>query len=53
MAFFCAFQSAAATMRPKTMLRVAKSLYPPDKQEEATETVLKQAELLSDAWAGA
>jgi type I restriction enzyme R subunit len=27
--------------------------YPPDKQEKATETVLKQAEVLSEAWAGA
>jgi type I restriction enzyme, R subunit len=27
--------------------------YPPDKQEKATETVLEQAALLSDEWAGA
>ncbi|MGY8682063.1 type I restriction endonuclease subunit R [Bradyrhizobium sp. UFLA05-153] len=33
----------------KTLLRRYK--YPPDKQEEATETVLKQAEALSGAWA--
>jgi type I restriction enzyme R subunit len=33
----------------KTLLRRYK--YPPDKQEEATETVLKQAEALSEAWA--
>lgn len=33
----------------KTLLRRYK--YPPDKQEEATETVLKQAESLSEAWA--
>jgi type I restriction enzyme R subunit len=25
--------------------------YPPDKQEKATETVLEQAELLSENWA--
>jgi len=25
--------------------------YPPDKQEKATETVLEQAEVLSEAWA--
>ncbi len=25
--------------------------YPPDKQEKATQTVLKQAEILSEAWA--
>jgi len=24
--------------------------YPPDKQDEATDTVLKQAELLSEGW---
>ncbi len=33
----------------KTLLRRYK--YPPDKQEEATETVLKQAEALSAGWA--
>jgi type I restriction enzyme R subunit len=27
--------------------------YPPDKQEKATQTVLKQAALFSEAWAGA
>jgi len=27
--------------------------YPPDKQEEATETVLEQAALLSEEWAAA
>jgi type I restriction enzyme, R subunit len=26
--------------------------YPPDKQERATRTVLEQAEVLSEAWAG-
>jgi len=25
--------------------------YPPDKQEKATQTVLKQAEVLSEVWA--
>jgi type I restriction enzyme R subunit len=35
----------------KTLLRRYK--YPPDRQEEATETVLKQAESLSEAWVGA
>ncbi len=33
----------------KTILKKCK--YPPDKQEEATEIVLKQAEVLSAAWA--
>lgn len=32
----------------KTMLRRYK--YPPDRQEEATETVLKQAQSLSPEW---
>ena len=32
----------------KTMLRRYK--YPPDRQEEATETVLKQAQTLSAEW---
>jgi len=32
----------------KTLLRRYK--YPPDKQEEATETVLRQAETLSAEW---
>ena len=27
--------------------------YPPDKQEKATQTVLEQAEVLSEAWAAA
>ena len=35
----------------KTLLKRYK--YPPDKQEEATETVLKQAESLSAEWVGA
>lgn len=26
--------------------------YPPDKQEQATQTVLTQAEVLSEGWAG-
>jgi len=34
----------------KTLLRLYK--YPPDKQEEATETVLRQAEALSAEWVG-
>ncbi|MGC9237282.1 MAG: type I restriction endonuclease subunit R [Thiomonas sp.] len=35
----------------KTLLKRYK--YPPDRQEEATETVLKQAESLSEAWVAA
>ena len=43
-------ESVRASMRVmvKTLLRRYK--YPPDKQEEATETVLKQAEMLSAEW---
>lgn len=33
----------------KSILR--KHGYPPDKQEKATQTVLEQAELLSENWA--
>ncbi|MEG0822489.1 MAG: DUF3387 domain-containing protein [Burkholderiaceae bacterium] len=32
--------------------RLRRYQYPPDKQDEATETVLKQAEALSEAWVG-
>lgn len=35
----------------KTLLKRYK--YPPDRQEAATETVLRQAELLSEAWCAA
>jgi type I restriction enzyme R subunit len=41
---------ALGTPSPKTLLKRHK--YPPDRQEEATETVLKQAESLSAAWVG-
>jgi type I restriction enzyme R subunit len=27
--------------------------YPPDKQEKATQTILEQAEVLSEIWVGA
>ncbi len=39
---------ASLRVMVKTLLRRYK--YPPDKQEEATETVLKQAEMLSAEW---
>ena len=41
---------ASIRVMAKTLLRRYK--YPPDKQEEATETVLKQAEMLSAEWVG-
>jgi type I restriction enzyme, R subunit len=42
---------AQARVRVKRILR--KHGYPPDKQEQATQTVLEQAEVLSHAWAAA
>jgi len=46
-----------ATVRAKLRVMVRTLLkrykYPPDRQEEATETVLKQAESLSEEWAAA
>jgi type I restriction enzyme R subunit len=47
---------AKESVRAKLRLAVKKILkfhgYPPDKQESATLTVLQQAEVLSDGWAG-
>jgi type I restriction enzyme R subunit len=40
--------SATATIRVGGIFK--KYGYPPDKQEAATNTVLQQAELLSEAW---
>lgn len=44
---------AAVRARLRVMVRtlLRRYKYPPDKQEEATETVLRQAESLSEAWA--
>jgi type I restriction enzyme, R subunit len=42
---------AQVRVRVKRILR--KHGYPPDKQERTTQTVLVQAELLSQAWAAA
>ena len=43
----------AAEYKHKTLLRRYSCKYPPDKQDEATETVLRQAERLSEEWVGA
>jgi hypothetical protein len=43
--------SRCSATRGKRILR--KYGYPPDKQEKATETVLEQAEVLSEAWSTA
>lgn len=44
-------ESIRAKMRVMVKRILRKHGYPPDKQEQATQTVLEQAELLSDAWA--
>lgn len=46
-------ESVRARLRIMVKTILKKYKYPPDKQEEATETVLKQAEALSAAWASA
>lgn len=44
------------SVRAKLMVQVRRTLnkygYPPDKQQRAVETVMKQAENLADIWAG-
>lgn len=46
--------SAVQIMSDETLKLVKRTLrrygYPPDKQEQATHTILAQAELLSDTW---
>ncbi|MEO6924573.1 MAG: type I restriction enzyme endonuclease domain-containing protein, partial [Bryocella sp.] len=44
-------KSARASMIAMVKVLLAKHKYPPDKQAEATEKVIQQAELLADAWA--
>lgn len=44
-------ESVRAHMRVLVKRILRKHGYPPDKQEKATQTVLEQAELLSEAWA--
>jgi type I restriction enzyme R subunit len=43
-------ESARARLRVRVKRILRKYGYPPDKQEKATETVLEQAAVLSDAW---
>ncbi len=45
-------ESARANLRRLVRRLLRKHGYPPDKQEKATQTVLEQAELLGQAWAG-
>jgi type I restriction enzyme R subunit len=42
-----------AQMRVRVRRILRKYGYPPDKQEQATQTVIEQAEVLSQAWAAA
>ena len=44
-------ESVRANLRRLVRRVLRKHGYPPDKQEEATLTVLEQAEVLSEAWA--
>lgn len=44
-------ESVRARLRLMVKTILKKYKYPPDRQEEATETVLKQAETLSLSWA--
>jgi type I restriction enzyme R subunit len=45
-------KDSRARMMAMIKVLLAKHKYPPDKQVEATEKVIAQAELLADAWAG-
>lgn len=45
-------ESVRARMRTLVRRLLRKYKYPPDLQEKATETVLKQAEMLAGEWAG-
>ena len=45
-------ESSRARMRLAVKKLLRKYQYPPDKQEKATQTVLEQAELLGEEWAG-
>ncbi|MDE2741167.1 MAG: DUF3387 domain-containing protein [Gemmatimonadota bacterium] len=40
------------TITTPTVPSLRRHGYPPDKQEQATQTVLEQAEALSEGWAG-
>ena len=44
-------ENVRAKLRVLVRRILRKHGYPPDKQEQATQTVLQQAELLSEAWA--
>jgi type I restriction enzyme R subunit len=44
-------ETVRAKLRSLVRRLLQKYKYPPDAQEKATETVLKQAEILADEWA--
>ena len=46
-------ENVRAKLRVMVKRILRKYGYPPDKQEKATQTVLEQAELLSEEWAAA
>ena len=46
-------QKVRANLRVIVKRMLRKYGYPPDKQERATQTVLEQAEVLSEGWAAA
>jgi type I restriction enzyme R subunit len=46
-------ENVRANLRVLVKRILRKYGYPPDKQEKATQTVLEQAEALSNEWAGA
>jgi type I restriction enzyme R subunit len=46
-------ENARAQLRVLVKRILRRYGYPPDKQERATQTVLEQAALLSEAWAAA
>jgi len=45
-------ESIRAEMRVLVKRTLRKYGYPPDKQKKATDTVIQQAELLGEEWAG-
>lgn len=45
-------QDSRARMVAMVKVLLARHRYPPDKQPEAIQKVIAQAELLADAWAG-
>jgi type I restriction enzyme R subunit len=46
-------ENVRAQMRVRVRRILRKHGYPPDKQEQATQTALERAEVLSEAWAAA